>query len=58
MCRLNVRYFAYTSVFCVTQENYGKADEACVNKVKELYNVLDLEVLFLKKKILLFRFVE
>lgn len=26
------------------QENYGKADEACVAKVKELYKVLDLQV--------------
>lgn len=31
-------------LFC--QENYGKADEACVEKVKELYKVLDLEVSF------------
>lgn len=27
-------------------ENYGKADEACVAKVKELYKVLDLEGVF------------
>lgn len=27
-----------------SQENYGKADQACVAKVKELYKTLDLEV--------------
>ncbi|KAK1583463.1 hypothetical protein Q3G72_024019 [Acer saccharum] len=27
-------------------ENYGKADQACVAKVKELYNTLDLQALF------------
>lgn len=30
-------------MFC-HQEVYGKADEACVAKVKELYKVLDLQV--------------
>nr|ACY80695.1 farnesyl pyrophosphate synthase [Cyclocarya paliurus] len=30
----------------ILYENYGKADEACVAKVKELYKVLDLESVF------------
>lgn len=34
----------YGFLFFCYQENYGKADQARVEKVKELYKVLDLQV--------------
>ena len=36
----------YLSVFCLLQANYGQSGEGCVEKVKEVYESLNLRHLY------------